>query len=135
MTYLAVLMMVPFMIFAQKTTPDSEKNEFSVISQQGSLFSLKVVPGNPIKIFVLGRESAEIDISNIDLSAELDVSDLSISIRQVGKTNGPFLKIKKVKKHFELVEPLKMSTETVLEMKAQQKDKEETFKVKIAPLK
>jgi len=134
MTTHFLIFLISFFIHAQKTTPDSEKNEFAVISQQGSLFSLKVVRGNPVKIFVLGNEAAEIDLSQIDLSAELDVSDLSISIRQVGDKPGPFLKIKKVQKHFELVEPLTMTSETTFEMKAKQKNKEETFKVKMAPL-
>lgn len=88
-----------------------------------------------MKIFIVGNEVAEVDINQIDLSAEFDPSDMSVSIRKVGNSPSPFFKIKKVKKHFEISEPISTKTEAVLEIKAKQKQKEETFKIKLAPLK
>lgn len=134
MTVVLWTLLLPLLMNAQKTTPDSEHNDFSVISQQGSLFSLKIVRGKPMKIFVVGNEVAEMDISQIDLSAEFDPSDMSVSVRKVGNSSGSFFKIKKVKKHFEISEQFSTTTETVIEIKAKQKKKEETFKIKLAPL-
>lgn len=131
MTLLVTIFLSSILAFSQKIMPDSEKTDFQVISQQGSLFSLKVVRGEPIKIFVLGKEEAEIDLSKIELSADLDTSDMSLSIRQVNPKPGKILTLTRFKDHFEINEPLKMEKELVLEVKASQKNKNETFKVKM----
>jgi hypothetical protein len=133
MFYFFYTFLIPFLVLSQKTMPDSAKSDINVISQQGSLFSLKVVKGQPIKIFVLGREEAEVDLSSLKFDADVNFADLSVSIRQVNPKPGRILKIKRLKKHFEIDEPLLFNHDLELEVDASVKDKKETFKVKVSP--
>lgn len=135
MSILIKILLTSLFVFSQKTMPDSAKNEFEALSQQGSLFALKVVKGQPIKIFVIGREEAEIDLSKIELAADLDISNLSLSIRQTNPKPGKILKIKRIENHFEIAEPIAPKNDLVIEIQDTKKDKKETFKIKMDPLK
>jgi hypothetical protein len=38
------------------------------LKQEGQMLSIRIVPGEPLKIFVLGREEAKADLTNLKLT-------------------------------------------------------------------
>ena len=123
-----------FLIFAQSNV--SQKTDFEVIREQGSLFSLKFVPGQPIKIYIVGREEAELDLSKAKFAAEVDLSNLSVSVKQPNPHPGKILKIKRFENHYIVDDPLQLTNG--MELRLQIKDKKDkqphSFKVKVKDL-
>lgn len=112
------------------------KTDFEVIREQGSLFSLKLVPGQPLKIYILGREEAEVDLSKAKFAAEVDLSNLSVSVKQTNPNPGKILKIKRFENHYIVDDPLQLTNG--MELHLQIKDKKDkqphSFKVKVKEL-
>jgi hypothetical protein len=123
-----------FLIFAQSNV--GQKTDFEVIREQGSLFSLKFVPGQPIKIYIVGREEAELDLSKAKFAAEVDLSNLSVSVKQTNPNPGKILKIKRFENHYIVDDPLQLTNG--MELRLQIKDKKDkqphSFKVKVKDL-
>lgn len=112
------------------------KTDFEVIREQGNLFSLKLVPGQPLKIYILGREEAEVDLSKAKFAAEVDLSNLSVSVKQTTPNPGKILKIKRFENHYIVDDPLQLTNG--MELHLQIKDKKDkqphSFKVKVKEL-
>ena len=123
-----------FFIFAQNNIPP--KTDFEVIREQGSLFSLKFVPGQPLRIYIVGKEEAEVDLSKTQFSADVDLSNLSVSFKQTNPRPGKILKIKRFENHYIVDDPLQLTNG--MELRLQIKDKKDTnphsFKVKVKEL-
>jgi hypothetical protein len=128
------ILIFSFLIFAQSNIPP--KTDFEVIREQGSLFSLKVVPGKPIKFFIVGREEAELDLSKTKWSADVDLANLSVSVKQTNPNTGKILKIKRFENHYIVDDPLELTNGTELRLQIKdKKDKEpQSFKVKVRQL-
>lgn len=123
-----------FFILAQSNV--ATKTDFEVIREQGSLFSLKFVPGQPIKFYIVGREEAEIDLSKTKFAAEVDLANLSVSVKQTSAHPGKILKIKRFENHYIVDDPLQLTNG--MELRLQIKDKKDkqphSFKVKVREL-
>lgn len=116
--------------FAQPDMPT--KTDFEVIREQGSLFSIKLIPGEPLKIFVLGNEEATVDLSKTNWKANVDLSNLSVSVKQTNPSPGKILKIKRLDNHFIVDDPLQLSNGTELHLQIRDKDKKtHSFRVRV----
>ncbi|MBY0385915.1 hypothetical protein K2X05_12220 [bacterium] len=119
-----------FLISAQPTNP--AQTDIEVIREQGSLLNIKFVPGKPIKFFIVGREEAEIDLSKTKWKADVDFSNLSVSLKQTNPNPGKVLKIKRFENHYIVDDPLQLNHGTELQVDIDHKDKtHHTFKVKV----
>jgi hypothetical protein len=120
-----------FLIFAQPSS--IQKTDFEVIREQGSLFSLKFVPGQPIKFYIVGREEAEVDLSKTKWAAEIDPANLSVSVKQTNSKPGKILKIRRFEDHYIVDDPLELThgTELHLQIKDKKEKQPQSFKVKI----
>jgi hypothetical protein len=122
-----------FLISAQPSSPI--KTDFEVIREQGSLLNIKFVPGKPIKIFIVGREEAEVDLSQTKWKADVDFSNLSVSLKQTNTNPGKILKIKRFENHYIVDDPLQLTNGTELRLQIDEKNKKpHTFKVKVKAL-
>lgn len=121
---------IGFFMFAQSSFPP--KTDFEVIREQGSLLNIKLIPGQPLKIFIFGREEAEVDFSKTNWKADVDLSSLSVSLKQTNPHPGKILKIKRFENHFIVDDPLHLTNGTELHLQIDDKDKKKhRFKVKV----
>ncbi len=121
------------LIFSQTPTPP--KTAIEVVNEQGSLFAVKFVPGQPIKFYIVGREEAELDLSKTKWAADLDPSSLSVNLRQTNPKPGKILKIKRLENHYIVDDPLALTNGTELHLRFQDKNKQDhSFKVKVKNL-
>ena len=58
------LIFSPFQVFS---APDDSNNQSGVFKKEGQLVSVQLTPGKPIKIFVVGREEAQVDLKKLDV--------------------------------------------------------------------
>jgi hypothetical protein len=131
MIYLAMsLFFLQFSIHADLHNPFP--SDANVLSQQGSLVAVKVIKGEPIKIFVLGREEATLDFSNLQLDANVDPANFSINVRRINADkSGPILKLTREKDHFIIDNPDTKDRVFTLEVTTKVKGKKEVFKFKV----
>jgi len=105
--------------YAQSTTSEElVQSKVDILRQQGSLFSVHIVSGEPLKIFVVGREEAKLDLTNMKLL-----------VRRLQPYPEKTLTIKKSGDHYTISEPLQENAE--LEVVPKVKGQSETFKFKI----
>ncbi len=122
-----------FFIWAQPSIPP--KTDFEVIREQGNLFSVKLVPGQPIKIYVVGREEAEIDLSKTSWAADVDLANLSVSFKQTNPNPGKIFKIKRFENHYIVDDPLALTKGSEFNLQIKEKNKKpHSFKVKVREL-
>jgi hypothetical protein len=122
-----------FLILAQPSSPP--KTDFEVIREQGSLLSVKLVPGQPIKIFIVGREEAEIDLSKTNWAADVDLANLSVSFKQTNPNPGKILRIKRFENHYIVDDPLTLTNGSEFNLQIKEKNKKpHSFKVKVKQL-
>lgn len=123
-------LLLSFFIFSQPSIPP--KTDFEVIREQGSLFNIKFIPGEPIKIFIVGREEASVDLSKTNWKADVDLANLSVSLKQTNPNPGKILKIKRFEDHYIVDDPLKLTNGTELKLQIDDKGKKKhSFKVKV----
>lgn len=53
--------------WGQNTPVEPMQKTTDILRQEGRLFSVKIVRGQPLKIFVVGREEANLDLSKMKL--------------------------------------------------------------------
>lgn len=107
------------------------RSDVEMLTQQGSLFSVKIVRGEPIRIYVFGREEAQLDFSNQYYQVGFDTSDFSLQVRRIGSKSSKILKIKRMEDHYIILNPQEEQSVYHLEITPQIKDKKEVFKFKI----
>lgn len=128
-----VLFLSAFVAFAQENISSPVPADVQVLSQQGSLFSVHLAKDKPLKIFILGKEKAELNFSTLQMQADFDPSDVSVRVRVVhDKKKGPFLRIKKENNYF-VVTPIEIEKKKpfTLEIRAKVKQTEENFQFKV----
>ena len=118
-------------VFAQGKTHDPTATDVQVLSQQGDLVSVKVVIGEPIKIFVLGREEAQLDFSNLKINAEYDSSGLSLQVKKIKPSSKKILTLVKHADHISVNDSEKNEKPYELEITTKVNNKQEQFKFKI----
>lgn len=74
-------------VFAREVESAMPTNEF--LRQEGQLLTVKISRGSPLRIFVIGREEAK-----------LDLSTLSLTVRRIKPYPGQLLTVGRDKDHF-----------------------------------
>jgi hypothetical protein len=107
-------------------------SDAQVLIQQGNLVSVKVVRGEPIKIFVVGREQASVDLSSLNWDVQFDPSDFSLSLRSLRTKKSPkILSFKKENNYYVISNPSFDDKVFTLEVTTKTKGKKEVFKFKV----
>lgn len=101
--------------FAQNTDRTQDPNR---ISQQGKLMTIQLIPGEPIKIFVVGKEEAQIDLSK-----------LKLTVHRLSPGHQRALKLTREGDSFILNE--KVTSPATLDITAQAGSESESFQIKI----
>ena len=71
MKHLLILaLLMPQMAYAQSYTSDLNLPELSTLKQEGQLLSIRIRLGEPLRIFVVGREEAKLDLSDLKLTVK-----------------------------------------------------------------
>lgn len=118
-------------IQAQNKMPDPTLSDVQILTQQGSLASVKVVVGEPIKIFVFGREEAQLDFSNLKINGDFDSSGLSIQVKKIRPSSKSILTLVKHDDHLTVTDPEQKNKPYELEVTTKVDNKPEHFKFKI----
>lgn len=126
-----LLFLISALIFSNAQTPNAPLSDVDVISRQGNLLSIRVVKGEPIRIYVLGRQEAEVDLSGIQVDLSLDPSDMSINLKPKKTNSDRILKLKRKENYFVIENPVAEDTVYKLEVKTKADGKKETFKFKL----
>ncbi len=99
---------------------DPSKGDLRSLQQNGSLVSVRLFPGQPLLIYVVGREEAKIDLSR-----------LKLSVRRLSQGQSQDLPYRQEGRHYIIDEPLSREEPTDLEVTAQTPKKAETFHFKL----
>lgn len=102
-------------------TPPSESDRTeNLIFKQGQLLSLRISRGDPIRIFVVGREEAQINLK-----------DVSLKIRRLKPYPGKILKLNRYGEYFEVEDKAQFNKASEIEISADLRGKSESFKIKL----
>lgn len=85
--------------------------------QQGSLVSVQIVKGKPLRIYVTGREEGK-----------LDLADMKLTVRRMKPYPATQLKAELSSDHYVIAEPVDLKNGTELEVTTEVKQKIETLK-------
>lgn len=99
--------------------------EKQTLTQAGQMISLRLVVGEPVRIFVVGKEEAKIDLDS-----------LKLTVRRLSPYPAQVLSLSQKGDVFTITEPVNLETENLLEVTTKVKNKTEKFKFKVyqAPL-
>lgn len=113
-------------------TPIPLQSEVQILTEPRNLLSLKIVKGEPIKLYVLGAKKAELHLSALNYKTQFNPSDLSVIIHRTdsNQTSQP-IKIERKSDHFIIVDPIIIEENSILELEAKTKNKKEVFKFKL----
>jgi len=92
----------------------------NTLRQQGHLFTIQLVLGEPIRFFVAGREEAK-----------LDMSDLSVTVRRIKPYPGKVIRLDRQNDYFVAASSNDLDTATEIEVIAKSKANSEKIKFKI----
>lgn len=112
-------LLVAMVAQAQTTTQDA-REEVGPWRQQGSLVSIEIAKGQPLRFFVVGREEAKVDLK-----------DVKLTVRRLRPYPGRVLNAQRSGDHFVLSEPLELNGPTDLEVTANVKEKVDVIKFKL----
>lgn len=118
----AIFLTVTALFFSALTwaqRPDPLKDPWR---QDGELFTVQISRGNPVRIFVFGREEAKIDPKSTQLT-----------IRRLKPYPGKILTVNKMEDYFSVPEFENIKDENELEIIAISNDKKEAFNFKLKP--
>lgn len=91
-----------------------------VLHQEGRLFTVQLSKGEPVKIFVVGKEAIQ-----------FDPATLQLTVRQLAPGNSKVLGFTRENDYFVLKDKIKVNQPVQLEVKTKLNNKEEVFKFKI----
>jgi hypothetical protein len=91
------------------------------LNQNGSMVSIRLEPSRPISFYVVGKEEAEVDLSQ-----------LQVVVRNLSKGDGRILSSHQEGNRYVIDEPLDLEQPTDLEVTAKTPIKAETFHFKIS---
>lgn len=100
---------------------DPSHADLRTLNQSGSLVSIRLEPHHPISFYVVGKEEAEIDLSQ-----------LQVVVRSLSQGEGRILNSHQEGNRYIIDEPLDLEQPTDLEVTAKTHDKAETFHFKIS---
>lgn len=103
-------------------TPDVEQSWKSADQwrKEGQFLSIQLSRGNPLRIFVVGKEEAK-----------LDISTLNLTVRRLKPYPGKVLNVNKFDHYFEIADSSELKQAKEIEIMANVKDKSETFHFKL----
>lgn len=107
-------------IFAHAQMQYSPTQEYK---EEGQMLSIRLVMGEPARIFVIGKEEAK-----------LDLSDLKLTIRRLKPYPAREFVVNRKGNYFEVSEPKELSLSTDLQVTAKSSGKTETLKFKLKKL-
>lgn len=96
------------------------QDTIETLNQQGELFSVRISKGNPVRIFVVGREQAKFDLSK-----------LSLTVRRIKPYPGKILTVNRFNDYFEVNDTKDFKDTTDLEIMTKIENKNEVFKFKL----
>ena len=88
--------------------------------KEGQLVTIQISQGNPIRIFVVGREEAKIDLSN-----------LALTVRRIKPYPGKILSVDRNNNYFVVTDAKEFKKSKEIEVVTKIKDKEETFRFEL----
>ena len=119
MKQLIALLFLTQVASAQDYLNDLSHPSANPLKQEGQLVSVRIAIGEPIKIYVVGKEEARLDLSR-----------LKLVVRRLTPYPGKSLQIVQHENYFTVSETLK-DDPMDLEIKAKINNKQETFRFKI----
>lgn len=115
-----VIFMVRAKLYAQDPGFDNTARFDDRWRKEGQLVTVQLSKGNPIKIFVLGREEAKVDLKH-----------LKVVVRRLKPYPGQILKINQMGNYYEIADPQSLKSIHEIEVVTHLKDKKETFQFKL----
>jgi hypothetical protein len=105
---------------AQATVLEPYQSDPNVLKQEGSLVSIQLVRGSPVRFFVVGKEEAK-----------FDPSELTLTVRRLKPYPAKMLNVERENGFYVVSEPLDRNGPTDLEVTAKLKNKSETHHFKV----
>lgn len=112
--------LLSLLALAQNFSDTPDRSNSKIMLQEGQLISIRLVLGEPIRIFVVGREEAK-----------LNFSDLTVTVRRLKPYPGKTLSVDRFNNYFTVSEPIDLNKPTDLEVTTKVKGKTETLRFKI----
>lgn len=120
-SFLFICLFFPFSIFAQ--TQDRLANpQEEILQKEGSLISVKIVVGEPLRLYITGKEQAKINLT-----------DLKLTVRRVLPKPRQELTLNRLESHFEIPVKLDPGQSNDFEVTAEVQKKTEKLVFKISP--
>jgi hypothetical protein len=116
MKTLFILLALSQITFAQSMPNDPSHADLAALKQDGKLVSIQIVPHGPLKIFVVGREEAR-----------LDLADLKLTVRQLSPGPQRLLSTMREADHFTLSDEIYGDKPANLEVTTKTHGKSEIF--------
>lgn len=117
---LAWMLLLSVDVSAQSIDDPLRPDNSSVLKQQGKLFTIQIVPGEPIRFFVVGKEEAK-----------LDLSKLAVTVRRVEPYPGKILSLDRQNDYFVSENSSELKDATAIEVTAKIKAKAETIRFQL----
>lgn len=117
--FFSLIFLTPF-VFAQKFAEGSAPANPNIMKQEGQIFSVRLEMGQPIRIFVVGKEEAQVDLN-----------EMKMTVRRLKPYPGKVLKLDQKDGAYSIAESMNLKGETQLEITAQSKEKSEKFQFKL----
>lgn len=116
MKILILSFLVSSLSFAQGVYESLNRPDLGTLRQQGKLVSVGIEVGQPIKIFVVGKEEAK-----------LNLADLKLTVRQVKPYPGKILSTNRDGDYFTITDPVDLNKATDIEVTTKIDNKTETL--------
>ena len=104
--------------WAQVAAVEPIQSQTDILRQEGKLVSVRIVRGEPLKIFVVGREEAQ-----------LDLSKMKLVVRRLQPFPEKNLRLEKQGESFLVMDPFKVDSD--IEVKTELKGTSESFRFKV----
>jgi len=111
------LLALPCLTWAQTPAQDPSNLRQNTLNSQGQLLSLRLERGQPMRIFVVGKEEAKVDLSN-----------LSITVRRLKPYPAKELSTDRYNNTFTVVAPADSKEPMELEVTTKVNSSSETFR-------
>lgn len=107
-------------VWAYGIEQHDNSGDSKVLRQQGRLFTVQLVLGEPLRFFVVGREEAKVDLN-----------DLTLTVRRLKPYPGKVISLDRQNDYFVTSEPNELQDATALEVTAKTKAKVDKIHFKI----
>lgn len=121
MKFFISLLIIPLLASAQTYVGDPTQSLPYTVRQEGRLLSLRLILGEPVKLFVIGKEEAK-----------LDLSTLKLTVRRLKPYPEKFLSLNKYGDYYEIEKPTLKGEKSEIEVVTNLKGKKETFHFRVS---